>query len=95
MLRKISLLVLVVGLLSVGGCVTKPWAAVGEGVTWIVTFDDPVSTWLVYGPSSDEYQASVANSQMRYRTSVRRWNSFLNDYEKYFLLYDKYDPYNY
>jgi len=56
---------------------------------------DPVSTWLVYGPGSDEYQMSVANSQMRYRNTVRRWNSFMNDYEKYFLLYDKYDPYAY
>ena len=95
MLRTVSLLVLIIGLLAVAGCVTKPLAAIGEGVTWIVTFDDPVSTWIVYGPSSDEYQASVANSQMRYRSTVRRWNSFMNDYEKHFLLYDKYDPYSY
>ncbi|MEN8151034.1 MAG: hypothetical protein ABFS86_14535 [Planctomycetota bacterium] len=95
MLRTVSLLVLVVGLLAVTGCVTKPFAAIEEGVTWVITFDDPVSTWLVYGPSSDEYQASVANSQTRYRNTVRRWNSILNDYEKHFLLYDKYDPYAY
>ena len=95
MLRKISVLVLVVGLLSLGGCVTKPIAAIGEGVTWLVTFDSPVETWLVYGPGSDEYRESVEHSQSRYRASVRRMNAFMGDYEKHFLLYDQYDPYQY
>jgi hypothetical protein len=95
MLRTISILVLLLGLLCLSGCVTKPIVAVGEGITWLVTFDDPASTWLVYGPNSDEYRDSVQNSQMRYRDSVRRWNSFMDDYNKHFLLYDKYDPYAY
>jgi hypothetical protein len=94
MLRKISVILLLVGLVSVTGCLTKPLAAVEEGVTWLITFDDPVSTWVVYGGDSEEYQDAARVSGERYRSYQRNLNDMWDFYEKHFLLYDKNDPYN-
>jgi hypothetical protein len=75
------------------GCVTKPLAGLMSFTTQVVTFDDPTSTFLVYGPNSTEFAASMDNFASRTRTYNNQLHHILDGWDKYFLLYDKNDPF--
>lgn len=97
MLRRAFVVLAFAALLAVPmmttGCVTKPLAGLMSFTTQVVTFDDPTSTFIVYGPNSKEFSDSMENFKSRTRTYDHQIGHILDGWDQYFLLYDKYDPY--
>lgn len=93
MLRKVLPLVLVLGMLCFTGCLTKPISYMEAAATEALHPDGPVSSFLGYGPWSDEFAASIDHFEAHRRTYENDLHAIVDDWDKHFLRYDPYDPF--
>jgi len=93
MLRKFVLVLALVAVLSLTGCLTKHIAVVETVATEFIHPDGPIQSFFAFGPWSDEFADSYEDFDARRRTYLRDLNAFVDDYDKHFLRYDKYDPF--
>ena len=92
MRNLIIVAVLLVGLVNLAGCLTEPIAAVSAGATNLIRPDMPLSAFFFYGPGSDDFNRTIDTQNGIYRSYLADFRYFVDDYDRHFLLYDKYDP---
>ena len=93
MSKTVVVLLAVVALFSIAGCHTKPIAVLETAATELIRPDGVVSSFFWFGPWSDEFQDSWQHQQSMYRSYHKDLKSIVDDYDKHFLRYDKYDPF--
>ncbi len=93
MLKRSLIVIAIVGLFVLPGCLTKPIATLETAATELIHPDGPVQTFFAYGPWSDEFHQSWDHFDAMRRTYLNDLNSIVDDYDKHFLRYDKYDPF--
>ena len=94
MLRNVLVLVLLVSLVAMAGCLTKPISYIGALAGEVVHPNGPVSSFIYYGPGSDEFNRALEHTGAHARTLEANMNSIVDDWDKHFLLYDQYDPFS-
>ncbi len=92
MLRKLLIIVLLLGLVSFAGCLSRPIGYIVAGATDLVHVDGVVYSFLGYGTNSYEYNRAVTEFTAHGRTYGNALVSLQEDFDKHFMLYDEYDP---
>jgi hypothetical protein len=92
MLRKLLVIVLLLGLVSFAGCLSKPIGYIGAGVMDLVHVDGVAYSFLGYGADSPEFNNAVSEFNSHGRTYADGLVTLQDEFDKYFMLYDKYDP---
>ena len=92
MLRKLLVIILLLGLVSFAGCLSKPIGYAVAGATDLVHVDGVVYSFLGYGSSSPEFNEAVSEFNSHGRTYANDLVTLQDEFDKYFMRYDKYDP---
>ena len=92
MLRKLLVIILLLGLVSFAGCLSKPIGYITAGAMDLVHVDGVVYSFLGYGTDSTEFNAAVSEFNSHGLTYADSLVTLQDDFDKYFMLYDKYDP---
>ena len=92
MLRKLLVIVLLLGLVSFTGCLSKPIGYVTAGVFDLVHLDGVTYSFLGYGSDSPEFNNAVSEFHSHGRTYANDLTTLQDEFDKYFMTYDKYDP---
>lgn len=93
MVRKLLAVLLIVALVSLTGCLTKPLALAETAVTDLIHPDGVIYSFLGYGPWSDEFGRAVDHMDGHYNAYLGDLHSAIDDGDKHFLNYDRYDPF--
>ena len=94
MSMKVAVLLGLLAVVTLAGCHTKPIALLETSVTELIHPDGVVSSFFWFGPWSNEFQQSWQHMQAHYRTYHKDLNTIVDDWDKHFLRYDKYNPFS-
>jgi hypothetical protein len=94
MLKKAAVVLVLLCLVCSFGCVTKGAALVETAVTELIHPDGVLSTFFFFGPWSDEFNDSWEHMHAHYRSYHNDLQTIVDDYDKYFLRYDRNDPFS-
>ncbi len=92
MLRKLLVIVLLLGLVSFAGCLSRPIGYIAAGATDLVHVDGVVYSFLGYGTDSPEYNKAISEFNSHGRTYGGDLVTLQDEFDKYFMRYDRYDP---
>ena len=92
MFRKLLVIVLLLSLVSFAGCLSRPIGYIAAAATDLVHVDGVVYTFLGYGTNSYEFNEAVTHFEGHGRTYGNSLTTIQDDFDKHFMLYDKYDP---
>ncbi len=94
MVRKLLAVLLIISLVSLTGCLTKPLAMAETAVTDLIHPDGVTYSFFGYGPWSDEFSRSVDHMDGHYNSYLGDLTEAIDDADKHFLNYDRYDPFS-
>jgi hypothetical protein len=92
MLRKLLVIVLLLGLVSFSGCLSKPIGYIVAAPLDLVHVDGVVYSFLGYGTGSPEFNQAVSEYGSHGRTYANNLTTLQEDFDKHFMGYDKFDP---
>ena len=92
MLRKLLVLVLLLGLVSFAGCLSKPIGYITAGAFDLVHVDGVTYSFLGYGADSPEFNNAISEFNSHGLSYSNNLVTLQDQFDKYFMGYDKYDP---